>query len=61
MSVVITAMYIPPDANINAALVYMLTAINKQQNAHPDGVFIVVGDFNHDNLMTVFFQCLNNV
>lgn len=52
--VVVIAVYIPPDANENAALGYMSTAINKQQNAYPDGVFIVAGDFNHVNLKTVF-------
>ena len=50
---VVTAVYIPPDANVNAALGYLLAAINKQQTTYPEGVFIVAGDFNHVNLKTV--------
>lgn len=51
--VIITAVYIPPDANITTALGYLLTAISKQQRAHPDGVFIIAGNFNKANLKTV--------
>ncbi len=51
--IVITADYIPPDANITTALGYLLTAISKQQQDHPDGVFIIAGDFNRASLKTV--------
>ncbi len=51
--IVITAVYIPPRANITTALGYLLTAISKQQQAHPDGVFIIAGDFNRASLKTV--------
>lgn len=50
---VITAVYIPPDANANLALGHVLAAIDKQQNNYPEGVFIVAGDFNHADLKTV--------
>ncbi len=57
--IVITAVYIHPRANITTALGYLLTAISKQQQTHPDGVFIIAGDFNRASLKTVlpkFYQ-----
>lgn len=42
-----------------SALNILLTAISKLQNSHPDGIYILAGDFNHVNLKTVlpkFFQ-----
>lgn len=57
--VVITAVYVPPDANIKSALAYLLTAIRKQQQAYPEGAFVIAGDFNRANLKTVlpkFYQ-----
>lgn len=50
--VVVPAVYIPPDANANTTLGHMLPAINKQQNADPDEVFIGANDFNHADLKT---------
>ncbi|CAG6018054.1 unnamed protein product [Menidia menidia] len=52
-AVVITAVYIPPDANVNMALSLLLNAINTHQCAHPSGVYIIAGDFNKANLKTV--------
>lgn len=51
--VVVTAVYIPPDANAKLALSYVLMTINKQQNAYPESVFIIAGYFNHATLKTV--------
>lgn len=51
--VIITAVYIPPHANITIALGYLLTAISKQQIAHPNGVLMIAGNFNQANLNTV--------
>lgn len=51
--VIVTAVYIPPDANVDVGLGYVLAAINKQQNKNPDWVFIVARDFNHASLKTV--------
>ncbi len=44
-----------PDANAKLALGYVLTAVNRQQNAYSDGVS-VVGDLNHVNLRTVLLK-----
>lgn len=58
--VVPIAVYIPPDANVSAALSLLLNTINKQQLAHPNGVFIVAGDFNQVCLKTVLPKiCVN--
>ena len=47
------AVYIPPDANVSIALNYLHGAISKQQQAHPDGVDIVAGDFHRACLKAV--------
>ncbi|XP_047190020.1 uncharacterized protein LOC118312363 isoform X2 [Scophthalmus maximus] len=52
-STIVTAVYIPPDADAKAAMNELYTAISKQQTAHPEAAFIVAGDFNHSNLKTV--------
>lgn len=57
--VIITAVYIPPDASVNTALSLLLNTVNAQQRAHPNGVHIIAGDFNKANLKTVlpkFYQ-----
>nr|XP_057925471.1 uncharacterized protein LOC131127531 isoform X2 [Doryrhamphus excisus]XP_057925472.1 uncharacterized protein LOC131127531 isoform X2 [Doryrhamphus excisus]XP_057925473.1 uncharacterized protein LOC131127531 isoform X2 [Doryrhamphus excisus] len=51
--VIVTAVYIPPDANASTALSLLLNVINEHQRAHPDGVYIIAGDFNKANLKTV--------
>lgn len=51
--VIITAVYIPPDANTTTALDHLLTAISKQQRDHPDGVYAIAGDLNKANSKTV--------
>ncbi|KAA0724168.1 putative RNA-directed DNA polymerase from transposon BS [Triplophysa tibetana] len=52
-STIITAAYIPPDADAKLAMKELHAAISKQQTAHPEAAFIVAGDFNHSNLKTV--------
>ncbi|KAI3372196.1 hypothetical protein L3Q82_007057 [Scortum barcoo] len=52
-STIITAAYIPPDADAKAAMNGLYEAISKQQTAYPEAAFIVAGDFNHSNLKTV--------
>ncbi len=57
--VIVTAVYIPPDANVSTALALLLDAINKQLRAHPNGAHTIAGDFNQADLKTVlphFFQ-----
>lgn len=43
----ITAVHIPPLANVRSALEKLHSTINGQLNAHPEGVVIAAGDFNH--------------
>ena len=43
-AVIITAVYIPPDANVSETI---------QLQAHPEGAFIVAGDFNQACLKSV--------
>ncbi|XP_060887251.1 uncharacterized protein LOC132958440 [Labrus mixtus] len=52
-STIVTAAYIPPDADAKTAMKELYTAISKQQTAHPEAAFIVAGDLNHSNLKTV--------
>ena len=51
--VIVTAVYIPPDANANIALGYLHSAINSQQSTYPEAAHIIAGDFNHADLKTV--------
>ena len=62
--VIVKAVYIPPDTNVNTALSLslVLDTINEQQRAQRDGVHIITGDFNKANLKTVlptFYQHVN--
>ncbi|KAI4884175.1 hypothetical protein NFI96_007457 [Prochilodus magdalenae] len=60
-AVLLTAVYIPPQANAKLALSRLHDAINNQLSAHPDGVVIVAGDFNHADLKSVMPKFYNNV
>ncbi len=51
--VIVTAVYIPPDASVNTAFSLLLNTINEQQRVYPNGVHIIAGDFNKANLKTV--------
>ncbi|KAI4898267.1 hypothetical protein NFI96_029825 [Prochilodus magdalenae] len=58
----VLSVYIPPAANPKAALCELYSVISGLQNTHPDGLFIVAGDFNHVNLKSVlpkFHQHVN--
>lgn len=48
-----TAVHIPPHANAKLALEELHSSVNSQLKAHPEGVVIVAGDFNHAKLKTV--------
>ncbi|KAK3511590.1 hypothetical protein QTP70_011216 [Hemibagrus guttatus] len=48
-----SSVYNSPSANAKEALCELYGAINELQNAHPDGLFIIAGDFNHANLKSV--------
>ena len=49
-AVVIAAVYIPPDTNVNASLNERHEAISLLQNKHPEALYVAAGDFNHVNL-----------
>jgi hypothetical protein len=52
-SSIVTAAYIPLDANAAFALKELCNGISKQQTLTPEAAFIVAGDFNHSNLKSV--------
>ncbi|KAK3519478.1 hypothetical protein QTP70_031483 [Hemibagrus guttatus] len=57
--IMITAVYIPPDANANLAIGHLHASICSQQCTYPDAVHIIAGDFNHADLKAVlpkFYQ-----
>lgn len=58
---IVLGVYIPPSANAKEALSVLYGTISKLQNTHPDGLFIVAGDFNHANLRTVLSKFHQNV
>ena len=58
-AVIITAVYIPPQANTDQALKELYGNISEQETAYPDAAFIVMGDFNKANFRTIapkYFQ-----
>ncbi|KAI5621007.1 hypothetical protein C0J50_19433 [Silurus asotus] len=58
---IVLGVYIPPSANAKEALIVLYGTISRLQNTHPDGLFIVAGDFNHANLRTVLSKFYQNV
>lgn len=44
--VLLTAVYIPLDANVSTALSQLCDVINRQQKVYPEVAFIVAGDFS---------------
>ncbi len=58
-AIIITAVYIPPQANTDQALRELYGNISEQESAHPDIAFVVTGDFNKANFRTIapkYFQ-----
>ncbi len=58
-AIIITAVYIPPQANTDQALKELYRNISEQETAHPDAVFVITGDFNKANFRTIapkYFQ-----
>ncbi len=56
---IITAVYIPPQANTDQALKELYRNISEQETTHPDAAFIITGDFNKANFRTIapkYFQ-----
>ncbi len=52
-AIIITAVYIPPQANTDQALKELYRNISEQESAHPDAAFVVTGDFNKANFRTL--------
>ncbi len=58
-AIIITAVYIPPQANTDQALKELYGNISEQETAYPNAAFIVTGDFNKANFRTIapkYFQ-----
>ncbi len=58
-AIIITAVYIPPQANTDQALKELYRNISEQETTHPDAAFIITGDFNKANFRTIapkYFQ-----
>ncbi len=58
-AIIITAVYIPPQANTDQALRELYGNISDQETAHPDAAFVITGDFNKANFRTIapkYFQ-----
>ncbi len=52
-SIVITSVYIPPQADTSLALSNLHDVLSGYINKHPDAAFIIAGDFNKANLKKV--------
>lgn len=52
-AVLITIVYIAPDANASTATGLLHRSISTQQTRYPDAVYIVAGDLNHVDLKPV--------
>ncbi len=58
-AILITAVYIPPQANTDQALKELYRNISEQETTHPDAAFVITGDFNKANFRTIapkYFQ-----
>ncbi len=58
-AIIITAVYIPPQANTDQALRELYRNISEQETAHPDAAFVITRDFNKANFRTIapkYFQ-----
>ena len=49
-SIIITALYIPPQADTSMALNEQYLTLCKLETTYPEAAFIVAGDFNRANL-----------
>ena len=60
--VIVTVVYIPPQANEKEATDTLFRLVSDQQTASPDALFLVTGDFNRTSLknkLPTFQQCVN--
>ncbi len=49
-SIIVTAVYIPSQADTGLALSKLHEVLSSYINQHPDATFIIAGDFNKANL-----------
>ncbi len=58
-AIIITAVYIPPQANTDQALKELYGNISEQETAYPEAAFVITGDFNKANFRIIapkYFQ-----
>ncbi len=58
-AIIVTAVYIPPQANTDLALKELYGNIREQETTQPDAAFVVTVDFNKANFRTIapkYFQ-----
>lgn len=55
-SVILVAVYIPPQAGATLAAQQLAARITEVENAHPDPVVLILGHFNHVNMRRVIAQ-----
>ena len=58
-AIFITAVYVPPNADVKQAMGELYNTLSQLQTAHPDALHIVAGDFNKAKLKSVlphFYQ-----
>ncbi len=60
-AIIITAVYIPPQANIDQALKELYGKISDQETVHPYVTFEVMGDFNKANFRTIAPKYLQHI
>ncbi len=60
-SIIVTAVYIPPQADTSMALSKLHDVFSGYINKHPDAAFIIAGDFNKTSLRQVMPNCHQHV
>ncbi len=60
-AIIITAVYIPPQANTDQALKELYGNISEQETAYPDAAFVVTGDFNKANFRTIALKYFQHI
>ncbi len=61
LSIIVSAVYIPPQADTSLALSKLHNVLSGYIDKHPDAAFIIAGDFNKANLRQVMPNFLQHV